>query len=562
MLSSLTISNIALISKLEVQFDKQLNVLSGETGAGKSIIVDSLAFVLGERADKSLIKNGEECAFVEACFTANEAVQDVLVNLGFEKDNNVIISRTLSLSGRNDCKVNGRNCSASMLKQITAKLVDIFGQSQHLGLFRRDTHIDIVDAYYSDASLFEKLSDLVHQIRSIDKQLKSFGGSDEQRERQLDILKYQIDEISKAELSVDEENNLNIERIKAINSEKLISAVDNAVSSMFENNDCINSLTIAHSSLSQSSLLDSNLSSINDKINDIKFELMDISALLNEYRVSCDYDADKAEKIEERLSTIKNVCRKYGSSIPNALQFLEDAQNEYSRLLNAADTISQLNSKRQQLFEQSYNIATQISLVRRKSATMLTQAILNELASLGMKGAMFEVGITSMTKDEYNAALSTKGIDKVEFLLSANVGEPLKPLVKVISGGEMSRFMLAIKNITATIEKIPTMVFDEIDNGISGNIASMVAIKLASVSKQYQCIVITHLPQIASMGDCNFVISKAVDNGRTISSIHRLNINEKIQEVARLSGGQGQASLMHADELIKWANGQKSQIKQ
>lgn len=558
MLNSLTIVNIALISKLEIVFDKQLNVLSGETGAGKSIIVDSLAFVLGERADKSLIKHGEESAFVEACFSITEQIADILENLGFERDSTLIISRTLSISGRNDCKVNGRNCSSSMLKQITVRLVDIFGQSQHLSLFRSDTHIDIVDAYHCDIKLFDKLSQLIFQIRSIDKELKSFGGSGAERERQLDILKYQIDEISKAKLSQQEEAALITERTKAINSEKLVSAIDNTSSMLFAgSHDVVNCLTIAHNSLAAVTQLDGSLNEINNKINDIKYELIEISSALINYRSSCDYDDKASDAIEERLNFIKNICRKYGGSIASALQFLDNAKLEYNRIFNASETIANLQFKRNELLDAAFNISVEISSIRHKSADLLSQAICDELSSLGMKGAKFQVDFKLLTKEEYSSAISSKGIDNVEFLLSANVGEPLKPLVKVISGGEMSRFMLAIKNITATIEKIPTMVFDEIDNGISGNIASMVAVKLANVSTQYQCIVITHLPQIAAMGDCNFVISKSVDNGRTISTVSRLNHDDKIREVARLSGGLSDAALRHASELISWSANQR-----
>lgn len=565
MIRNLHIENIALISRLDIEFENGLIVLSGETGAGKSIIIDSLAFVLGERADKTLIKYGQENAFVEVAFNIeqNSKTWQIMAELGLEPDTTVVINRTLILSGKNESRVNGRICSAAVLRSITATLVDIFGQSQHLNLLKVDNHIKVLDDYRRDDDLKNQLKKLYSEYRELKKQLSAFGGSDAERERLLDILKFQIDEITAAKLSETEENELIEIRSKVMNVEKIVSSVTAALDSL-STSGVMSRLAEAKNSLLSVAAYDKDISSLAERLSAVQIETDDIFSSLEKILRDADYNPSQIDRMEERLEKIKNIKKKYGGTVADALKFLEKASAQYDNLVNAADIISKLNTKIEAVLTQMYELALKLSSERKTTAKRFENEIETQLKDLGMSGTTFEVKFNDIPNfDEYKNSVSADGFDKVEFLLSANKGEPLKPLAKIISGGEMSRFMLAIKNITAHIEQIPTMVFDEIDIGISGNMAQMVAIKLANVSRDYQCVVITHLPQIAAMGDSNMLIVKGVYGERTETRLTVLDKKGKNDEITRLIGGSniGEYGGLHAKEMIDWANNIKSTIK-
>lgn len=565
MITSLYIQNVALISKLSLSFDSGLTVLSGETGSGKSIIIDSLTFVLGERADKSMIKHGEEKAFVEVVFDVKKdsSCAKVLAELGFDDDDTLVISRTLTQSGKNECRVNGRVCSASMLKQITVTLVDVFGQSQHLNLLKLDKQLEVLDGFCNFEGHFDKyygyLADYKHAVFELSK----FGGNDAERERQIDVLKYQIDELETADLSVEEENELLAMHKRVVNLEKIVSSLNDSLTFLSNNEpNAISCLSMASNSLSFATNFDDKIADLQQRLDSARIEVEDVAETLQDVLRESDYNPYEIDKMEARLEKIRTIKRKYGGSVEKALEFLQDAKEEYNRLVNATETICNLNQDKAFALNKMYQEAQEISKIRRNVALSLQQKVETELSDLGMKGAKLSISFTDMPSlEQFEHQFTTKGCDRVEFLFSANVGEPLKPLNKVISGGEMSRFMLAIKNITAKVENIPTMVFDEIDTGISGNTASMVAQKLACVSKDYQCLVITHLPQIVAMADNNLVISKSQIDGATHSTTKLVEtFEEKVNEVSRLMGSVGEHASASAQELIAWCDNYKKML--
>ncbi len=561
MINRLEIHNIALISHLCLDFDKGLTVLSGETGSGKSIIIDSLAFVLGDRADKSMIKHGSDRASVEVVFTVDsQATYDCMENLGIEQCDTIVVNRTMTLAGKNDCRVNGRNCTTTMLKQLTATLVDIFGQSQHFNLLKVDKHIGVIDGFCNFGDSMSNLKLLYSQYKSVVKQLAQFGGSAGERDRQLDILQFQIDELQSAKLDAQEEQELESQHNRMVNMEKIVSALSTAVDCMSSGDmPVVASIATATNSLIAGSKYDETLAELANRLDSIRIEAVDVADSLSAQLSDCNYNVREVDAIETRLESIRTIKRKYGGSVDSALKFLDNAIAEHETLSNATQLIEQLTAEKQSIILKMYNICDTITDIRRKTAVIFEQNIQNELAELGMKGTTFEVQFEEKpTLEQYSTMVNGNGYDNVEFMLSANIGEPVKPLAKVISGGEMSRFMLAIKNITANIENISTMVFDEIDTGISGNIAQMVAKKLYGVSSQYQCIVITHLPQIVAMGDSNLVITKYEQDGRTISAVNVIDSTaDKAEEVARLMGGIGEHSIVNALEMIKWSEQHK-----
>lgn len=567
MIRKIEIHNIALIDKLEIDFAEGLTVLSGETGSGKSIIIDSLAFVLGERADKTLIKYGEEEASVSALFEVSDdsAVLDKLEEYGYGRDTEILVSRRMSVAGKNEIRVQGKTSTLAILKDICAELADIFGQGQHLALLNEKKQLEVLDSFCNFNGVDEKLkTELAPQLAKLNKQLKAYGGTDAERERLADVLKYQIDEITRAELDEAEEEELLAKHKRMVNAEKIAQALSQSVEVLDGTMGAIGQLATAESALRSISSVEENAESLNSRLESARLELSDVASTLTDLLDGLDFSTYEADRVESRLENIKTIKRKYGGTIAEALKFLQDAQTKYDDLVNATEKIQQLNDEKLDVLKQMYNLSTQKSHERKRTAEELAQRIMNELADLGMKGTNFQVQFNDQPSfEDYCKSPAANGFDEVVFLMSANVGEPLKPLSKVISGGEMSRFMLAVKNITAIAEKIPTMVFDEIDTGISGNMAQMVATKLANVSadKQngFQCIVITHLPQIMAMSDNALFIEKVQQDGRTHTHVTPLaDRSQRAAEVARLMGGVGQSAVVGANDLLDWSEQYKA----
>lgn len=570
MIKNLVIDNIALIDHLELDFVEGLTVLSGETGSGKSIIVDSLAFVLGDRADKTLIKYGEDAAQVTALFEVEQdsSIIAKLSEYGYGEDTEILISRKMSVAGKNEIRIQGKTATLAILKEVCAELVDIFGQGQHLALLNEKNQLSVLDAFCHFNGIDTQLkAELNPKLNAVNRELKSFGGSDAERERLIDILKYQIDEITSANLSEDEETELLAMHKRMVNVEKLSTALGQAENMLNGEQGAIAQISQSCAMLRSVGALEDTACELESRLQSARLEIEDVSSQLEDILSTMDFSPAEVDRMEERLENIRQLKRKYGGSIAEVLSFLSQAQAKYDNLVNSAERIEQLNAQKTAILQQMYSLSLKKSAERKATANSLAKRIMQELNDLGMKGTHFEVSFNEQPSfDEYCSSPSADGFDKVEFLMSANVGEPLKPLAKVISGGEMSRFMLAVKNITALAERIPTMIFDEIDTGISGNMAQMVANKLANVSasKQngYQCIVITHLPQIVAMADVNMYIRKYESNGKTYTTVDTLtDYDRRAEEVSRLMGSVGEHAIINAKELLDWSRKYKDSLK-
>lgn len=563
MLCQLSIENIALIDKLSLELKDGLNILSGETGAGKSIIIDSLNFVLGERADKSLIRFGTEKASVEAVFENYDtpAVDAYLDDLGIECEDVLVLRRKMSVDGKNECRINGRISTLSTLKGLTELLVDIHGQHEHQSLLKSANHVTLLDKLGEKkvAKLKEDVENDYKQYTSLKREFARFGNSDE-RERKLDILNFQIDEIEKADVKDGEEDELLTARKRIRNMEKIISALEGAKNLLdgYDSQSVSASIKNSVALLNTISSYDESIEPITDRLDSCKVEITDISETLSDMLQKLDFDSRSADKIEERLEVVRNILRKYGGSFESLQRFYEEAVKEAQMLSNATERVEELEKEIEKAAKELLVSAKKLSDERRKVADKFEKDITKELCDLGMGGSTFKVDIQ---ESEDVDDISANGMDSVEFLISPNVGEPLKPLAKIISGGEMSRFMLAFKNILAGVDDIGTMVFDEIDTGISGNISQVVSEKMCNISRARQVIAVTHMPSLAAMADNHYLISKSTQNGKTLTHVDLLE--DATDEVARLIGGNDYSiyAVPHAKEMKANAQRYKDSLK-
>ena len=563
MITSLYVKNVALIKNLNLDLREGLNILSGETGAGKSIIIDSLNFVLGERADKTLIRYGEESAEVEAVFFVgeNETLAKIFDEYGIDfEDGTVILRRVMSVSGRNDVRVNGRAVTAQVLRQISGYLCDIHGQHEHQSLLKTSTHLDIVDNF-GEAKLVDVKTEFVSLYKKyteIVKKCENFG-DDAQIAREIDMLDFAIKEIDRAELyeGIDEE--ITATRTKLQNTERLAEAVRGAYYLLSGDNgtNCVDGTYRAYNLLSQVEKYDESLSELIERLETVKIEIGDIADTLSSIADGYVYSSDYATQIEEKYDLIKSLKRKYGQQISDILSYRDQAEERKQLLENSTAEREKLISTRDKLECEVYESAVKLSKARREVSISLEEQISSELSELGMKNTTFKVQFSELPqKGDFLELLSTKGIDEVEFLISPNKGEPLKSLAKIISGGEMSRFMLALKVIISRIDGIGTLVFDEIDTGISGVIAHEVAKKLYKISKYAQVIAVTHLPQLAGIADHNYLIKKEVVGDNTLTFVTSIDDEDKLKEISRLAGGVGNSDtgIIHAKELVEQLN--------
>lgn len=559
MLVSLHIKNIAIIEECLVEFGKGVNVLSGETGAGKSIVIDSLNFLLGGRSDKSLIRYGASFGSVEGVFEIDSTLFPFLEELGIEPDNTLIIKRTMTET-RNEIKVNGSPFNLTMLKKLTSILVDILGQHEHQSLLKVSSHLGLIDKYSQKSTeLLSKYEKLYREYKQTQNELDNFGDA-RSRDRRKSTLEFQIEDIKKAELKEGEEEALLKQRDRFRNAEKLVEGVAGAYNSLSGDEMSVSGLVSnAIRYLKLVSHYDEKLEDLQSRLDEARIEIVDIADTLESYADNFDFDSRIAERVERRVDQIKLLKRKYGSTVEEILQELENMQNEYDDLCNSDNKIAELNKKLEKLKKEIFVAGTQLSKERRATALRFEKAILKELGDLAMKGTEFKVSFNEeLTEDNFTEYFNSNGFDSVEFLISPNVGEPLRNLSKIASGGEMSRFMLAIKNIIAGLDGIETLVFDEIDTGISGKVAQTVAEKLNNISVGRQVIAVTHLPQLASFADTHFLISKSVTDGKTLTKLVVLSEEERIEEVSRLAGAVTEAGKLHAKQMIESAKRLKS----
>ena len=563
MINSLYIKNIALIREHLLEFSQGLNVLSGETGAGKSIIIDSLNFVLGDRADKSLIRHGQSSAMVEATFNDNdnENVIAILEEYGIEREENLIVRRTMSENGRSDCRVNGRAVTLNQLRKLVAHLVDIHSQHENQALLNEANHIIILDKYgKSIEKLLDKFNVHFSAYLKAQESLKSFE-DEASRARKIDSLEYQIEEIERINPQIGEEDTLIQQRTKFQNAERIASSLSHSNSALEgdESFGAINLVQMALREINGVTRFDNKFEALVDRLESVKIELQDLSEELNSEIENLDYDPRELEKIEDRISQIRKIKKRYGN-VENLPEFLENAYKELDILKNAEEKIAELEKLIEQEGNESIKYAIALHDERVAVAKKFNSAIIKNLKELGMKNTTFEAEIMFPSNDDILNEANERGADNVRFLISPNLGEPLKPLSKIASGGEMSRFMLGLKNITAELEGIDTLVFDEIDTGISGVIAKVVAQKLSDVSNNRQVLAVTHLPQLASMADHHYLITKYEKEGQTFTEVNLLSEEGSVREVMRLAGSDENSVVgkENAIELKKWAKNYKN----
>ncbi len=566
MLQKLLIKNIALIDSAEISFTNGLNVLSGETGSGKSVIIESLNFVLGAKSDKTLIRSGEQECLVKAEFFVgdNIAITQLYNEFDFDVEELLIISRKFTIDGRSSIKINGNNVTASMLRKFTSALVDVHGQSEHFNLLKTSNQLALIDNFLGEegAKLKKEIEKDYLQLKTITSNLVSLGGDESQRLIRLDILNYQINEIQKANFALDEEEKLLSIKQKLLYQEKIINALNGVSQVLRDEGGVEDILSNATRIMSSIATLDNEYNELYSQLEEVFAQISDISTQSNNLLENFELSEYNPYEIDERLSLLKNLKNKYGNSIEEIYQFLDNAIEEKNKLENYAEKVDVLQKEKEEICTQLYNKYDKLSDLRRKTAQKFCASVLNELTELGMKNSSFNIAFNQKPTFEECVYSGSNGFDSIEFMFSANLGEPLKTMSNVISGGEMSRFMLSIKAQTAKFDHISTFIFDEIDAGISGNVAKIVAEKFAKISKDKQVIAITHLPQISVMADNNLLIEKSENNEKTLTSVKQLSKDEKVFEIVRLIGGDkdSKTALNHANDLIEMANSFKKSL--
>ncbi len=549
MLFNLSIENVALIKKADINFSDGFSVLTGETGAGKSMLIGSVNMLLGERVGKDLIRRGESYAYVEGLFYVNAAAKNELKTFDIEadEDDSLIVSRKLSADGKNICKVGGKTVSVSVLREIGRNLINVHGQHDNQALLDAKCHIDFLDAYCAreHTQLFDEYTQSYAELNVCRRELKELDIDENEKLRKIDILQYEIEEISNAGIIPGEEEELKSKRNFIKNKEQFTKSCAAALSLLYENDD-----VTAHNLVSQASSLidkidDESLGNIAEKINEILYGIEDLSADLRRQLDKINFDDMSLDEIEERLDIIYRLKRKYGDSEETILEYLDKAQQELDNITFADVKKAELEAKTLELLSKTEKIAKNISKVRKENAKTIEEHINSQLSELNMNGACFGILFEE-------CELGKKGTDRVEFLISTNLGEPQKPLTKIISGGELSRIMLAMKNVLTEGDSADALIFDEIDTGISGVTAGKVGVKLSEIAKKKQVICVTHLPQIAALADNHFKIAKKSSDDETNTYVTELSDQEKVEQIAYMISGdeKSQTSIAQAQEMI------------
>lgn len=559
MLQSLQIKNVALISELSLSFERGFSVLIGETGAGKSIILDSLGFVLGGKVEKSLIRSGENQMRVEAMFGGvNKGVMQLLSEQGIECDGEVLISRTLSHEGRNECRINGTIVLLSMLKTVALNLVDSYAQHDSIVLLSSKKHQAILDGCAANEiePLKQQLEQLLQQKSDINKRIDTINGEGFSFETRKEFLTYQVNEIAAISPQSGEDEVLQEKRQQLLNYEKNASALTDIVLALEGDGTGLlaTKLKQVQKQVAHFALQNKQFEELSTRTESIALELADVYDTIKDFAQNFYYDEKDFQATDARYDKIKTLKQKYGPTLNDVLDFYQKSQQQLFDLENSEFLLSKLAQEKQVVLDKLQVVANQLTQKRKEVAARIEKQMVGQLVQLGMKHAQFKVMFAQVEADANK--IGKNGLDDIEFLFSANKGEELKSLSKTISGGELSRFMLAFKNILVTEDSVQVLVFDEIDSGISGETASVVAQKLGQLAQQFQILCITHLPQVASMGDNYFYVSKLVQGNATFTKVEVLDLNRQIEEIARLSGGaqQSQHALLHAKELKAWSN--------
>ena len=538
MISSLHIRNIGIIEDLTIDFNKGLNVLTGETGAGKTLIIDSLQIISGGRFSKEMIRKGETNSFVELCLYCPENEKAI--------EGNIIVSREINVNGKNMCKINGRMVTVNELKDFMKQFIEIHGQNDNQNLLDSKLHLKYLDGFIGTEILGkykETYRTLYNRYLEIKEELKQNYGDDKERQRKLDLLKYQTEEIEQAKLKENEEEGLEEKRKLFLNSEKIVENLTEADSVLSENT--IDSLSMAIRALEKIEGIDKKYEKVSNSLKSSYYELQEIARDISGYKEDVYFDEEERNHIEERLDTIYSLKRKYGNSIQEILEYSKQIQEEIEHIENLEEYNNKLKIELKKIEKEMNILGKKMSTVRTEYAEKLSKSINKELVDLEMKNAKINVKVDYKEEEFFKT-----GKDIVKFYITTNLGEDEKELSKIASGGEMSRTMLAIKKVLADTDKIPVLVFDEIDTGISGKAANSVASKLKAIAKKHQVMCISHLPNIAAVADYNYFISKNIKEERTKTQIKLLKENEVIEEIARISSGEiNEISLQYAYEL-------------
>lgn len=567
MLNRLNIHNVALIDEAEIEFSAGLNVLSGETGSGKSVILDSVNFVLGAKADRSMIRYGQsECSVgAEFDIAGNEAVKRELAEMELGEDDTLVIARRFTADGRSSIRINGMPANAAMLRRLTAHLVDVHGQSEHFFLLKEANQLKVLDDAAGEglAALKEKLAGKTKELREYKKDLERLGTDEGERSRRMDILSFQIDEIENAGLKEGEEEELLAKRAKMNAVEKILSALQEAENALSADGAGTDSVRTAARAVAGIASLDKAYGDIGERLENLQAEAEDIAETLSSLGEQVYFDENEQAETENRLDELKRLKRKYGADTESILAFLEKAKAEYDMLAGGAQEAEKIKEKMEKCRGAIYALCREMTALRQKAADGFTQRVVKELRTLNIPSAKFETEFSDYTREDADRA-TANGLDEVRFLFSANAGEPLKPLSKIISGGEMSRFMLAVKTQLSAVNGISTYIFDEIDAGISGKTAKVVAEKFAIIARKTQIVAVSHLAQIVCMADRDFLIRKEEEGGKTRTRILQLSDAERVGELVRLLGGDADSAFAekHAEELIESAKKYKNILSQ
>ena len=548
MLRLLHIENIAVIEQADIVFEPGFNVMTGETGAGKSIVIDAISAILGERAYRDMIRTGESKASVRAIF-------DNVTRLPWFEENGVpyedetIVQREIYLDGRNVCRVNGMPVSVSLLKKLGIQLINIHGQHDSAALFDENYHLSFLDGFACDAPAMAAYTERYQAVQALRREIERLSMDESEKLRRMETLKYQIEEISRADLKPGEDDELESRRKLLQNAEKLSDGLQEA-------NACLDGgegtdgaaelLGQAERALAKLSRYDDSLAALHDSVADLMYQVRDMAEQVGDRLYSLSYSADELERIEERLDTIHRLRRKYGADCVEILAYLDRAKNELDEIEFSDGRLEQLRGKQKAAQAAAREAAMALRAVRKTAAAALTERVLKELADLDMKRVQFSCEFTE-------TELTPLGADAVAFYMSANLGEALKPLNKVASGGELARIMLALKNVLAERDHVPTLIFDEVDTGVSGRAAQRVAEKLRAVSKSKQVLCVTHLPQLAALADTHLLIAKGERGGRTFTTVTPLDFEGRKAELARIIGGTNitETTLQSAAEMMR-----------
>jgi DNA repair protein RecN (Recombination protein N) len=572
-LSELTIQDLAIIDHLGLRFGPGFNVLTGETGAGKSIIIDAVSLLLGERGDVDFIRSGADQATSEGVFTLDEEAQALIDPLleeeGLEGDDAaiLILAREIRRGGRNICRVNGRAVALRVLEEIGQRLVDIHGQTEHLSLMRVREHVDLLDRYGELWPLREQEAALVHRLRAVRRELADLRRDERELARRVDLLQYQVSEIEAARLEPGEEKELAQERVRLANAEQLIELASEAYHTLYEGDQdqvsAVDLVQTAARALAGLARLDPSTTPLNKAAEMAGYQLEDLVGSLQDYRDQIEFNPQRLEQVEERLALIRNLQRKYGDSIEEVLAFAERARRELETIEHSGERIAELEADEDHLLHDIGRVGAELSARRREAGERLAAGIEAQLDELSMARAQFGVDLAwrdaadGAYVEGRRVAFDHTGLDRVEFLVAPNVGEPLKPLVRIASGGETSRLMLALKTVLAQADRTPTLIFDEIDAGIGGRVGAVVGHKLwgltvgdGAKARRHQVLCVTHLPQLACYGDLHLRVQKGIVGERTVTSVCSLDGEAREREIAGMLGSVTDRTRASAREML------------